>query len=192
MLASACFPDSSGIASTRRRVYGWAASRKSVPVGPTSLSRPPYMTAAHRERRHHREVVAHVDGRDAVGRAECPDGFEHMRLRRDVQARGRLVEDDHARPVGEGHRKRHPLLLPARQLVRVTPKERLVARQQHLSENLHDSRTSFGVRCTEAVLSERLLQLPSDAHRRAECGGRILRHVGDQAAAKPLAFGRRA
>ena len=45
MPTSAWCPDSSGIASTSRRVYGCAARRKSALVGPSSTSGPPYMTA---------------------------------------------------------------------------------------------------------------------------------------------------
>ena len=76
---------------------------------------------AGREGRDDGQVVAHVDGRDAVRGAEVAHRREHVRLRRDVEPRRRLVEHDHARPVRECHRQRDALLLPARELMRVAP-----------------------------------------------------------------------
>ena len=70
--------------------------------------------------RHHRQVVAHIEGGDVMQRREFADRRQHVRLRCDVQAGGRLVEDDQAGPVREGHREPDPLLLAAGQLVRVT------------------------------------------------------------------------
>ena len=100
-------------------------SRNSVPVGP-DLDEPAAVhdRDAGRERRDDGEIVAHVDGRDAVHRAEVAHRLEHVGLRRDVEAGGRLVEHDHARPVGERHRERDALLLAAGELVRVAPEER--------------------------------------------------------------------
>ncbi len=145
---------------------------------------------ASRQRGDDGEIVAHVHGSDAVRRAEVAHRLEHVGLRGHVETGRRLVENDHARPVRERHRERHPLLLPARELVRVAPKERVVARQQHLAENLDDPRAPLRVRRAEPVLGERLLELLADAHRRAERRGRILRDVGDEPAAQALALER--
>ena len=74
------------------------------------------------------EVVADVERRDAVRVAEVAHGAQHVRLRRHVEAGGRLVEHDHARPAREGHREADALLLAARELVRVAAQE-LVGRR---------------------------------------------------------------
>ncbi len=119
-----------------------------------------------REGRDHGQVVAHVHGRDAVRGAQVAHRREHMSLRGDVESRRRLVEHDHARPVRECHCQRDALLLPARELMRVALEEHVVARQQHLAENLDDPCVAFVVRCAEPVLGERLVELPADPHRR--------------------------
>ena len=65
------------------------------------------------------EIVADVHGADVVDPAHATDRVEHVALGRDVKAGGRLVEDDQLRPARERHREHHPLLLPARQLMRI-------------------------------------------------------------------------
>ena len=138
------------------------------------------------ERGDHGEVVAHIHGRNAVGGAQVTDGLEHVRLRGDVEARGRLVEDDHAGPVGEGHRERHPLLLSTGQLVWVAAQEDLVARQHHFVERLRDACTSLFVGGAEAVRRQRLVELRLDLQRRVQRGSGILRNVRDELAAQLL------
>ena len=49
----------------------------------------------------HRQVVGHVEGRDAVGARQLANRLEHVGLRGDVERRRGLVEDDHLGPVGE-------------------------------------------------------------------------------------------
>ena len=94
---------------------------------------------AAREGSHDGQVVAHVEGRNAVDVAEVADGVEDVRLRRDVESRRRLVEDDHARAACESHRQADALLLAARELVWIACKETLVARKKHLVEHLGQS-----------------------------------------------------
>ena len=145
---------------------------------------------AGRERGDHRKVVAHVHGSYSVRLTELADRLENVCLGGHVETGRRLVENDHARAIREGHRERHPLLLPTRELMRVAPKERGVGRQQHLTENLDDPCASLGVGRAEPVLGERLLELFADAHRRAESRGRVLRDIRDQPAAQTLALER--
>ena len=173
-------------------MYGCAACRKSVARRPElDESAPVHDRDAVGERRDHGEVVAHVDRRDAVRRAQVADGLEHVRLRRDVEARRRLVEHDHARPVGERHRERNPLLLAARELVRVAAQEDVVAREQHLAERLDDACAPLLVGRAEAVRRQRLVELRLDPQRRVQRGRGILGHVRDELAAQLLALERR-
>ena len=92
------------------------------------------------ERCDHGQVVTHVDRGDAVRCAEVADGLEHVGLGGHVEPRRRLVQHDHTGPVGECHGERDPLLLAARQLVRIAAQEHVVAREQHLAERLDDAR----------------------------------------------------
>ena len=56
----------------------------------------------------HGQVVAHVDRSDAVRRAEVAHRLEHVGLGGHVEPGRRLVQHDHARPVGERHRRARP------------------------------------------------------------------------------------
>ena len=85
-----------------------------------------------REGRYHGQVVAHVQGGDVVQCRQLADRRQHVRLRRDVQAGGRLVQDDEPGPVREGHREPDPLLLAAGGLVRVPLEEGAVVGADHL------------------------------------------------------------
>jgi hypothetical protein len=82
------------------------------------------------------EVVADVHRGDAVGRAEVAHRVEHVTLSRDVEPRGRLVEDDEARTAREGHRQGDALLLTARQLMRVPAEVPVAGGEAHLLEHL--------------------------------------------------------
>jgi hypothetical protein len=59
----------------------------------------------------HREVVGDVEGADPVGAAELGHGVEHHLLGGDVEARGRLVEDQHLGLRQERHGQRDALHL---------------------------------------------------------------------------------
>ena len=56
--------------------------------------------------------------------AQPADQVEHLRLDGGVEPRGRLVEDEQARVLGERHRDHDPLLHPARELVGVAGEHR--------------------------------------------------------------------
>ena len=152
------------------------------------MSTPVHDRDAIGERRDHGQVVADVHGRDAVRRAQVADRLEHVRLRGHVEPRRRLVQDDHAGPVGEGHRERNPLLLAARELVRIAAQEDVVAREQHLAERLDDARPPLLVGRAEAVGRQRLVELRLDLQRRVQRGRRVLGDVGDELASELLAL----
>ena len=130
-----------------------------------------------------REVVGDVERRDAVALREVADRVEDVRLGGHVERRGRLVEDDHLRAVGERHGDRHALLLAAGELVRVAAQEGRVGRQQDLGHHLGEPRLAVGGRRPEVVRLEDLHELRADAQGRVERGRGVLRHVADEAAA---------
>ena len=100
-------------------MYGCAGASQSASVG-ADLDHPSEV--------HHRHVVGDVaDDREVVRDQEQPDvelarealeEVRELRLRRRVERRERLVEDDHRRIGGERAGDRDPLPLPARELVR--------------------------------------------------------------------------
>ena len=65
------------------------------------------------------EIVRDEDHGGPVLGLELPDQVEDLRLRRDVERRGRLVRDEERRVVDQGHRDHHALAHPAGELVRV-------------------------------------------------------------------------
>jgi hypothetical protein len=65
----------------------------------------------------YREVVADVDTGDVVRLAQHLHRLENVALRGYVKTGCGLIEDDQGRSTSECHRERHPLLLPARELV---------------------------------------------------------------------------
>ena len=142
-----------------------------------------------RQRRDDGEVVADVDGGDAVRLAQVAHGREHVRLRRDVEPRRRLVEDDHARPVRERHRERDALLLAAGELVRIPLAGTL--RRSGAAPRPAPRRCARGARrselpkpCSDSVSSS-CFPIRS-AGLSAERG--ILRDVRDELAAQPLSL----
>ena len=109
-----------GSRAARPRVYGCAGARNAR-CGRSELDQPPGVHHPDRVRDvgHDGEIVADVHGADVVDPAHATDRVEHVALGRHVEAGGRLVEDDQLRPARERHREHHPLLLPARQLMRI-------------------------------------------------------------------------
>ena len=138
---------------------------------------------AGRERADHGEVVADVERRDVMSRRQLAHRAEHVRLRGHVEAGRRLVEHDQARAARERHGEADALLLPARELVRIAPQVLLVVGQRDLAHDLGDARLALVGARAEPVHLECLAQLRADAQGRVEGGGRILRHVRDDAAA---------
>ena len=123
------------------------------------------------------EVVADVERGDAVRLAELAYRLEHVRLGRHVEPGRRLVEDDHARPAGEGHRESDPLLLAAGELMRVAAQELSVGREEHLCEHLAESGSALLGGGAVAVSGQRLHELSLDPEGGVERGRRVLRDV---------------
>src|SRR5215468_10277354 len=112
-----------------------------------------------------------------------------MALRRHVQGSRRLVQHDHARPRSERHGQDDPLLLAARQLMRV----RLEQPGDFPEADLLESLLQPHLRVTEAlgcrhltVGLQYLFQLRPDPERRIERGRRVLGDVDHLGAAQVL------
>ncbi len=131
----------------------------------------------------HREVVGDVERADAVGLAQRGHGVEHHLLGGDVEAGGRLVEDQHLGLGQERHRQGDALHLATGELVGVAPQELVVARQADLLETGAGRLEPRGRRTDAAQLLE-LDELLADPDARVERGGRVLRDVGDLLAAQ--------
>ena len=83
-----------------------------------------------------RKIVGDIDTRDPArphDRLECA---QHLDLRRHVECRRRLVEDDELRIADQRHGRGQPLQLSARNLVRITSADRLWIRQRQGPEEL--------------------------------------------------------
>ena len=76
------------------------------------------------------------DERGAKLLAQLLQQLQHRRLRRHVEGRGRLVEDDEVGLHGQGHGDHHALLHTAAGLVWVKPGRGLGVAQAHLREHL--------------------------------------------------------
>ena len=167
----------------RRACTGAAAARCTSAAGPSSTTRPAYMTAIRSAiLRDDREVVRDVDHRHAAPRRAAGRARQDALLGERRRARGRLVEHDDRRLADAGHRDRHALLLAARELVRV-------ARAR--SARRRPARRARAPRCTDSsergrrpVRAQHVHDRVADPQRRVERAARILRHVGDDPAAQ--------
>ena len=68
----------------------------------------------------HTQVVGDVDDGCVKVALQVFDQVQHDRFDRHVQGSGRLIHDEERRVVEQGHGNHHPLLLAARDLMRVT------------------------------------------------------------------------
>ena len=123
------------------------------------------------------QVVAHVERGRAVERRQLAHRPEHVRLRRHVEAGGRLVEHDHPRPAGERHREADALLLAARELVRVPAQVGGRVGQRHLAHHLGDPLAPLTLAGAERVRLQHLHELRADPKRWVQRRGRVLRDV---------------
>src|SRR5207244_954800 len=82
---------------------------------------------------------------EAVVSAEAAEEVQDLRLDRDVEGGGRLVEEEHARLEDEGARDRHALALAPRELVGIA--EAVGRAEAHLVEGPLDP----SARVTQAV-----------------------------------------
>ncbi len=119
------------------------------------------------------EVVRDEQRGGVVLAGEIAEQGEDLRLHGDVERRGRLVGDQHARLCGHAHGDQYALALAAGEPVR------------------HIGGDAFGIGQAGAGqplehfvgAESALAQLRADAHRRVERAHRILRHGADEAAA---------
>ena len=126
------------------------------------------------------EVVGDEEIGQREGFLEAPEELQHAGLHGDVEARRRLVEDDHARAQREDARQAHAPLLAAAQLVRVEI-EVSVGQPDRLENPLHLGR-ALGLRQLRVDL-QRLVQrvddLPARIERRAGVLVDVLQILGD-------------
>ena len=134
-----------------------------------------------RHARYHREVVGDVDHGHALLAAQAVELEQDAILRQHVESRGRLVEHGDGRLADARHRNRHALLLSARELVRVATREARVRSELDPVEcRVHRLGRALACSVRGQDVEDRL----ADAQRRVERSARILRHVGDDAAAQ--------
>jgi hypothetical protein len=125
-------------------------------------------------RAHHREVVRDEQVRERERVLQAAEELQHTRLNGHVEPRGRLVEDDEARPHHQRAREAHAPLLSAGQLVRIEVEMR-VGQADRLQHRL-DLALALRPRQRRVDL-ERLVEQPPDLPARVErCAG-ILVHV---------------
>ena len=127
--------------------------------------------------------MADIKRGDAVAGAEFADRAQDMRLGRHIQPGGRLVEYDQPGTAGEGHGDGEALLLAARNLMRIAAAKVRRVGQRHVTQQLpHAVFARGGVQLRE-MDAQHFVELFAQAHRRVQRRPRILRDIGDQAAA---------
>ena len=99
-----------------------------------------------RDLRHHAEIVRDEEHAGAVFLLQFEDQLQDLRLRRDIQRRGRLVGDQQRGLEHQRHRDHDALALAAGELVRVGGDDALRVRQRDLADDVEDSRFSFDSR----------------------------------------------
>ena len=124
--------------------------------------------------RDHAQIVADIDHRHVAVGGQIAQQFEDMRLRGDIEAGGRLVQQQRVRLAGQRHGDRHALLLAARQLMRIAAQHRTRIGQPHLRQKITGPLVVLGLGQV-AMQVQRLADLPPDAHRRRQRLPRILR-----------------
>ena len=122
-----------------------------------------------------------VDERDRALALETPELREDVRLRHDVEARGRLVEHHKRRIADEREGDRKPLLLAPGELVREPPLERAAGREVNPLEHAANPLVPVSL---ERVRAHHLAHVVADPDGRVQCRSRILRHVRDEPAAE--------
>ena len=135
------------------------------------------------------EVVADQNAGQTVALPQPADEIEYFRLHRDVERRGRLVEQQYRRVEDQRSSNRHALALAARQLMRVAKPMR---RQQ---TDTGDRPDDFLVDVGDVVDGERLAQnvvdgLARDAATHKGPGRRIAACAGRPACAAAPPAGR--
>jgi hypothetical protein len=131
------------------------------------------------------KVVRHVDRGDPARGAQIGDQPQKTPLRRDIEARGRLVEHDHSWLAGERHGNDDSLLLAAGELVREPTEEGPVGRKVDRREHVVDAPGHMASpRAATLVYSQDLVDLLSDPSDGVERRGRFLRDISDPASSQ--------
>src|SRR5438445_2612578 len=149
-----------------------------------------------RHLRDHAEVVGDEHDRGPVPSLQVAEEIQDLRLRRYVDGRSRLVDDQESRTARQLHRDHRALAQPARELPGVGVDARLGHRDAHAAEEVHGHRARLGpgqARTARAPLPlvepERLDDLLADRVDRAERRHRLLRDQGDLGAADRAELG---
>jgi len=135
--------------------------------------------------RDHAHVVADTDHRHVARRGQIAEQVEDVGLRRDVEAGGRLVQQERIRLAGKRHGDGHALLLSARQFVRVAAQHRVRIGQAHLGQKVVRPAGIVGL-WQIAMQVQCFADLLPDAHRRGQRLSRALRDEAQLSAADAL------
>ena len=108
------------------------------------------------------QIVADIDHGRAGLAVDVAQQLQNMRLRGHVQTGGGFVEQQHIGLAGQCHGDRHPLLLAARELMRVAGRNGFWLGQTHLAQQLGHAVGVLGRRqCT--VQRHGFQHLPTNA-----------------------------
>ena len=170
-----------GKAASSFCVYGWRGRVKTSATGPSSATRPAYMTItrSHVSAMTDRSWVMRISDRPELA-PEVLEQLQDLGLDHDVERGRRLVADDDRRVAGEGHRDHRPLAHPAGQLVRVAAPR--ASRDADQLEQLAGALPG-GLRRLAEPLLDRLGDLVAHALDRVERVHRALEHDRDLAPA---------
>ena len=117
-----------------------------------------------------REIVGDVQRSDLVRMTQLADRCQDVSLCADIEAGGRLVEDDHPWTAGECDREDDTLLLAARQLVGVAAQELARAGQRDLAHHFDDTFLAGCIAAAEVVELEDLCELLDNPQCRIQRG----------------------
>ncbi len=123
-----------------------------------------------------REVVRHVDHREAPLDTQATKLLEHVSLGDDVQSGRRLVEHDKRRLARERHRDHDALLLPTRKLMREAAQEARLGRKVDGRESRRGIERGVHV---GSMLVQHVAERPADPQCGVERARRVLRDVRD-------------
>ena len=139
---------------------------------------------------HQREVVADEQQAHGVRLPEPREQVQDLALHSDIEGGGRLVRDQELGLAGDRHRNHHPLLLPARKLMRVGAQSRGRIWNADFVEQLGGARECVPTRQRE-VSPQHLGNLVADGEHGVERAHRLLEHHRKiPAAQRPQVFHR--
>ncbi len=119
------------------------------------------------------------------------DQVQNLALGGDIQRRRRLIGDQQARVVGQGHGDHHPLALPAGKLERIGARQHHRVWQVDLREQLLHAGIDRRLIQRGVVNADRLGHLMADAGQRVQGSQRLLKDHGDVTAAQAAQLCRR-